>query len=148
MSAIQVSGRFFILENPEKLLYHWASVRNIQKDIAYSIRTDLPVFEIEGRMPPGAVFGTYSAARMFLSEAPADYDKVYVYHPNPQVVRDRFEAQKGQENLIILRADNFLTTYGSVTTPCQTFVDLWNLSDWYAEEFVRALKEQIDELLS
>lgn len=56
MGAVRVTGRFFILEDPEKLLYHWASIRHIQKDIIFAGFVPLPIFEIEGNMPPPCYF--------------------------------------------------------------------------------------------
>lgn len=147
MGAVRVTGRFFVLEDPEKLLYHWASARDFKKDILFAGKVDLPILEIEGRMPPGVIFGGFSAARLILKESPADYDKVYVYTPKPEEIKKRFELEKGRENLIALKADQFLGNYGQITPLCQTFVDLWNLPEWYAKEFVQALKEKIDELL-
>lgn len=148
MGAVRVTGRFFTLEDPEKLLYHWASVRNLKKDIIFSARVELPVLEIEGRMPPDVVFGGYSSARQNLVESPADYDKVCVYSENIEEIKKRFDFRKGSENLIVLKPDEFLSDYGQTTTLAQTFVDLWNFSEWYAREFANALKEKIDELLS
>ena len=152
MGAVRVTGRFFVLEDPEKLLYHWASVRNFNKDIIFSGRVELPVFEIEGRMPSGIVFGGYTAARQILKEASADYDKVYVYlKPQPSAlkkIKERFQSGKGRTNLFVLKADPFLENYGERTILAQTFVDIWNFEDWYAKEFVNSLKRKIDGFLS
>lgn len=148
MGAIRVTGRFFVLEDPEKLLYHWASVRNLKKDIIFSTRVELPILEIEGRMPPDTVFGGYSSARQKLAEPPADYGKVYIYSQNLEEIKRRFGSQEGNENLIVLQPDKFLAEYGQTTTLAQTFADLWNLPEWYAKEFTGALKKKIDELLS
>jgi len=148
MGAVRVSGRNFVLEDPEKLLYHWASVRDLDKDTIFKARIDLPIFEIEGRMPPEVIFAGYKAAREILAGASAaDYDRVYVYSESVEGLRERFEFKKGRENLIVLKADKFMSSYGQTTTLAQTFVDLWNLSDWYAREFLRSLKEKINELL-
>ncbi|MGB9706504.1 MAG: hypothetical protein ACPLXP_00305 [Microgenomates group bacterium] len=148
MGAVRVTGRFFILEDPEKLLYHWASVRNLKKDIIFSGKVELPILEIESQMPPGIVFGGYTAGRFILGEPPADYSKVFVYSQNGQEVKQRFELKKGQPNLFVLKADPFLKNYGEHTCLVQTFVDLWNLDDWYAKEFVNSLKRKIDGFLS
>ncbi len=148
MGSVRVTGRFFVLEDEEKLLYHWASVRNIQKDVIFTGYVGLSIFEIEGNMPPDAIFACYSAARNILGVAPADYDKVFVYTKNIDLIKKRFDFKKGRANLIVLRQDPFLSQYGSLTTLPQTFVDLWNLSDWQAKEFVGSLKEKIDGLLS
>jgi len=63
MGAVRVTGRFFVLEDPEKLLYHWASARSIQKDVIFTRYMASPIFEIEGNMPPDVIFACYSAAR-------------------------------------------------------------------------------------
>jgi len=148
MGAVRVTGRYFILEDPEKLLYHWASVRDFKKEIIFTGHLDLPVLEIEGRMPPEIIFGAFSAARRLLTVPPADYDRVYIYAEKIDSVKQRFKFKKGRENLIVLQADKFLEDYGQLTTLSQTFVDLWNLPDWYAKEYVQSLKEKIDEFLS
>lgn len=148
MGAVRVTGRFFILEDPEKLLYHWASVRNLKKEILFAGSVRLPVLEIEGLMPPDIIFACYSAARYILKEVPADYDTVYVYSETADSLRERFSFTKGRANMVILKQDPLLGSYGQRTTLAQTFVDLWNLSDWQAKEFTKALKEEIDGLLS
>ena len=148
MGAIRVNGRNFILEDPEKLLYHWASIRDFGKDILFSGQVKLSVSEIESRMPPEVVFGGFSAAKEILeNDVPADYDKVYIYTSKPDQIKERFSFDHGKENLIVLAADDFLQDYGQITNLSQTFVDLWNLPEWYAKEFVKALKEKIDILL-
>jgi len=147
MGAVKITGRFFILEDPEKLLYHWASVRNLEKDLILKGKVNLPILEIEGQVPPQVIFGGYSAFRQTLKTAPADYDKVLIYAPNKDIIEKRFKIEKGRENLFIFKADKFLANYGPITPLAQTFVDLWNLSDWYAKEFTKALKKKIDELL-
>ena len=157
MGAVRVTGRFFILEDIEKLLYHWASVRSLEKDIMFSTHIDLPILEIEAKMPPSVIFGGFSAAREILGGvAPAGYDTGYVYAKSPAEVKKRFEvgkgppalrARQGRPNLVVLKADGFLASYGQVTTIAQTFVDIWNLPFWYAKEFTKSLKEKIDELL-
>lgn len=148
MGAVRVTGRFFLLEDCEKLLYHWASIRNLQKDIIFAARVNLPVLEIEGLMPPDVVFGCYSAARRILGTAPADYDAVYIYAKDLGEIEARFTFEKGRANLIVIRQDSLLDRYDQITTLAQTFVDLWNLADWQAKEYTRVLREKIDGLLS
>lgn len=151
MGAVRVTGRNFTLEDPEKLLYHWASIRNLSRDILLQGWVDLPTLELEGLMSPQVIFGGFSAAKFYLQEPAADYAKVYVYTKEFSSIQKRFQIKKSKEissNLIILKADDFLFNYGQKTTLGQTFVDLWNVHEWYAKEFVRALKQKIDELLS
>ena len=147
MGAVRVTGRFFILEDPKKLLFHWASVRNPPKEIIFKGRVNLPILKIEGLMPPEVVFGGYSAARHILGEPPADYDQVWVYAQGLEKIQERFEFTKGVPNLFILKGDEFLKSYGEITTLGQTFVDLWNLPSWQAKDFIKALEEKIDEFL-
>ncbi len=148
MGAVRVTGRFFIVEDPEKLLYHWASVRSLQKDIIFSGQVrNKTVFEIEGLVPPEAIFACYSGARQILGITPADYDTVYIYTNNIIAVKERYVFEKGRPNLIVLKSDLYLKLYGSVTTYAQTFVDLWNLSDWQAKDFTNSIKEKIYGLL-
>ncbi len=157
MGAVRVTGRFFVLEDPEKLLYHWASVRDLKKDIIFSGRTNLPVLEMEGRLPPDVIFGGFSAARQMVGSS-ADYDKVFIYAKNADSVKERFKFEKvrfrqgfggqGGKNFIVFKTDKFLSSYGQTTTLAQTFVDLWNSPEWYAKEYVKALKEKIDGFLS
>lgn len=149
MGAVRVTGRWFNLEDSEKLLYYWASERDSRGDVVWQGRTELPVETIEGLMPGEVVMGGFRAARHWLDEAvPADYDKVYVYSHDVEAVKQRFEWVKGEANVIVLQADPWLTRYGEVTTLAQTFVDIWNMAEWYAKEFIRALRRKWDEVLS
>jgi hypothetical protein len=140
IGAVRVTGRDFRLTDLEKVLMFWATHRNLTKDIVYQTRVEQPVFEIEGLVDNTTVYGAYSAGRMLLGNAPSDYDKVYIYGPNS--LAERFPKQKGQPNLFVLKPDPFLKNFGKVTPVSQTYIDLWNLSDWYAADFLKALKEK------
>jgi len=137
--------RGFKVKDVEKFLYLWATFRRIKKEIIYQTATQKKVFEIEGEMPPSVIFGAYSAFLRKYHEAPADYDKVYVYLEEEKLeeIKKRFPPQKGYQNLIVLKADPWLKNFGKITPDCQTFVDLWNLPEWYAKDFLNALKEKI-----
>ncbi|TSC88079.1 MAG: Uncharacterized protein G01um10147_310 [Microgenomates group bacterium Gr01-1014_7] len=148
MGAVRVTGRNFVVEDPEKLLYHWASVRNLQKDILFTTHVDIPIFEIEGMMPPNVTYGGFSAARKIMGQAAADYDTVYVYAESISDLKMRFTFKKGRTNLVILKADPYISRYGQITTLTQTFVDLWSLPSWQAKDFVNELKEKINGFLS
>ena len=135
------------VQDIEKLLYLWATFRKIKKDIIYQTAVKKGVFEIEGEMTPNVIFAAYTAFLKKYKIAPADYDKVYVYleEKNLKEVKNRFPPQKGYQNLIVLKADPWLRNFGQLTPDCQTFVDLWNLPEWYAKDFLNALKEKILE---
>lgn len=147
IGAVKVTGRNFILINPEKLLYLWATCRNLTKDIVYKTQVKGSVFDIEGLMPSAIIYGAYTAFRKRFKDAPADYDKVYVYAQDLKEIKKRFPLKKGQPNLIVLKADPLLKQYGTMTTLSQTFVDLWNFAEWYARDFYLTLEKKIHELL-
>ena len=151
MGAIHKAGKFFVLQDFKKLLYYWASFRTLTRDLIYSTATSLPVREIEGLALPGSLYGAYSAARKLLGEPAADYSKVYFYIL-PEYLPDfrrRFPPHSKQPaNTFALKMLPVMGGYGTTTTFAQTFVDLWNLTDWYAREFTQALEEKIDGLLS
>lgn len=148
--AVKVSGRFFILENPEKMLYLWATFRNLEKDIIYQTYVEKSPKEIESLMPSKIIYGGYSAYLKIFNEAPADYNKVYIY-ANEKIlpeIKKRFPESKAPANLIVFKADEFLKDYGEKTILSQTFVDIWNLTDWYAQDFYNDFKDKLSALIS
>jgi len=143
--AIEVNGRGFKIRDIEKFLYLWATFRKLGKEIIYQTNVLKTPREIEGEMPPDIIFGAFSAYSKKYQDVPADYDKVYVYFNKEKIdlIKDRFPVQKGQPNLIVLTADPWLKNFGEITPDVQTFVDLWNLPEWYAKDFLNALKEKL-----
>ncbi|MBU0619583.1 MAG: hypothetical protein ABII94_01640 [Patescibacteria group bacterium] len=143
--AVEVKGRGFIIRDKEKFLQIWATFRNLEKDIIYKTHSDFSVSEIQGSMPPKIIFGAFSAFVKKFKECPADYDKIYIYATTKELkeIKKRFPKNKGYENLIVLKKDSYLNKYGQITSIAQTFVDLWNLKEWYAREFLNSLKEKI-----
>jgi len=140
LGAIEVTGRFFRLRDAEKLLLLWAVHRNFERDIIYKTHVDAPVKEIEGGMPADVIFGAFSAYRFAYADAPADYSSVYVYAQNADEIKKRFPPQKGAANLYVLKQDSQLASFGKIAPDIQIFVDLWNISEWYAKDFLEALK--------
>jgi len=139
--------RGFRIQDIEKFLYLWATFRKIKKDIIYQTAVKKGVLEIEGEVPPNVIFAAYTAFLKKYKIAPADYDKVYVYleEKNLKEIKNRFPPQKGYQNLIVLKSDPWLKNFGELTPDCQTFVDLWNLPEWYAKDFLNALREKMLE---
>lgn len=133
------------IKDIEKFLNLWATLRNLKKDIIYQTNTAKNVREIEGESPPFVIFGAYSAFIKKYKTAPADYDKVYIYASRKQLseIRNRFPYSGGYFNLVVLEPDAWLKNFGRVTPDCQTFADLWNLSEWYAKDFLNDLKAKI-----
>lgn len=151
MGAIRKIGKSFVLQDFKKLLYYWASVRALSRDVLYATATDLPVQQIEGLALPESIYGAYSAAKQLLGEPPADYSKVYFYIPSTTLAtfQHRFPpSSRPGANTFALKMVPVMPQYGPTTTLVQTFVDIWNLSDWYARDFTQVLEAKIDALLS
>lgn len=143
MGAVDVKPRLLEVRDPKKILYHWASNHNPQKDLIYATRVDAPVKEIEASMPNDIVYGGYTAYKLRYGDTPADYSEVYVY--SERTLGDRFPLNNKQPNLFVLKQTN--PDYGRTTTIAQTFTDLWNMREWYAKEYVKALEAKIDGIL-
>lgn len=143
--AIEVTGRNFFVIDAEKFLYIWATQRNMQKEIIYETNTPESVQKIEGQMPDGIIFGGYGAYIMRHKDAPADYAKVYVYAKREKLeeIKKRFPKQKGEPNLFIMESDPLLKSFGNIAPDIQLFVDFWNMKDWYAKDFLNALKNKL-----
>jgi len=119
----------------ERLLYFWATRRNLKKDIIYSANSSESVFEREALMPPLVTPTAYSAVHLNLNQIPSDYDLLYYYADDISLIRKRFpENDNKRRNIIILKQDPFLGKYKRIPL-AQIFADLWNLPEWYAKDF-------------
>lgn len=144
---VKVTGRFFILADYKKLLYLWASDRNLEKEIYIKGFTTKNIREMEGVMPPEATFALYSGYKSFYRQAPADYDHLYIYADKeslPEILRRLapVENTKSFPNFFIIKQDEWLSGYPQPLLE-QLFVDLWNAPEWYAKDFLKALEEKI-----
>ena len=149
MGAVDVKLKNFIVVDSKKILYYWASLRNITKDIIYSTRVDKPIQKIESEMPADVVYGAFTAYKFKFKDVPADYSEAYVYGSDEMTddIKKRFPESKNVPNLFVLKKDELMENYGKTTTLAQTFVDLWNLKEWYAKEFLIALENKINEMV-
>lgn len=151
IGAVDVKKRGFHVVDARKTLYYWASIRSLQKDIIYATRAEKPVVEIEKSMPDSIVFAGFTAYKFLFKDVPADYSEIYVYEENNEEsikdIKKRFPENKGIPNLFVLKKDSAMDKYGKKTTMANTFVDLWNLKEWYAKEFVRAMEEKLHGIL-
>lgn len=139
MNAVRVKRRSFDVVDAKKILYYWASARNVGKDIVYATRADAPVREIEKRMPPTIIYAAYSAYKIMFGDVPADYSEVYVYG-DAEEVRKRFPPAKGRPNIFVLAKGPRQMTIANI------FVDIWNMKEWYAREFLDALEAKLNEI--
>ncbi|MFH1306816.1 MAG: winged helix-turn-helix domain-containing protein [Candidatus Micrarchaeota archaeon] len=144
MGAIDVGKMGFKILDAKKILLYFASIRNLQKDVIYSTRANMPVSQIEKSMPAGAIYTAYSACKYLFSSVPADYSEVYVYADEAALakIRRRFTQNSQPPNLFVLRADAALPAISktNIAPLPQIYADLWNLRQWYAKEFVKYLE--------
>ncbi|MBI2580341.1 winged helix-turn-helix domain-containing protein [Candidatus Woesearchaeota archaeon] len=163
MGAVRVKRRSFEVVNAKKVLYYWASARSLDKDVIYKTRADMTVSGIEKGMPPQVVFAAYTAYKFRFEDVPADYSEVYVYcgendlkevvkrfpqgkNPNRErsIGRSRKSDLRSNPNVFVLRKD-----FADKEMPlAQMFIDLWNLKEWYAKDFLTALEGRMHEILA
>lgn len=148
LGAVKIVRRNFKVLDIKKILFLWASIRNLNKDIILKTRVEIPVREIERNMPDKVVFTAYSAYKFKFKDIPADYSEVYIY-ANPQEIEEikkRLFNDKDQSttrpNLFILKKDLIIEKYDNIPIS-QIFVDLWNLGEWYSKEFINAFERRI-----
>jgi predicted transcriptional regulator len=144
MSAVRIAKMNFRVIDIKKILYLWASIRNLEKDIIYSTRAEMPVQEIEKNLPD-ITYATYTAYKFKLKDVPADYSEVYVYANEEELeeIKKRFPQNNKNPNLFVLRKDENMNNYGKTGTTAQIFVDLWNLKEWYAHDFLKTLEQNL-----
>ena len=147
MNALKVGPRGFSLVNPKKVLMYWASNRQLEKDVAYRTRVEAGVADIEKGMAGDAVFAAYSAYKFRFKDTPADYSEAYVYASDLEEMKKRFPERKGNANLVVMEKDELMESYGKTGSIAQIFVDLWNLPEWYAKDFLKELEARVDALL-
>jgi predicted transcriptional regulator len=127
-----------------KIIYYWASIRNLEKDITYKTRVEMPVREIE-RNISDVVFAAYSAYKFKFNDVPADYSEVYVYADEEETkeIKKRFPENDKISNLFVLKKDENMDKYGKACTTAQIFADLWNINKWYASDFLKAFEGKL-----
>ncbi len=146
IGAITIKQRGFELSDARKLLYYWATIRKLNKDIIYSTRKEGSIKEIEGLATNDSIFTAYSAYKFKFKEVPADYSEIYFYVPENELmqIKQRYPTQKGPPNVFVLRSDPWLLNQKkSVVSNSQLFVDLWNIKEWYAQDFLKKLEERL-----
>lgn len=143
INSVKVQNMNFKVIDARKIIYLWASERNLERDIAYKTRIEMPVREIE-RIMPDATFAAYSAYKFRFKDVPADYSEVYVCASLQELeeIKKRFPENNKTPNIFVLKKEG---EYGKTETIAQIFVDLWNLKEWYASEFLKALEKKLEE---
>ncbi|HLD75821.1 MAG TPA: winged helix-turn-helix transcriptional regulator [Candidatus Norongarragalinales archaeon] len=147
MGAVTIKARGLEVADWERVLVHFANVRNLYEDIVYQTRAETTPVELEKSMPAGIAFTAYSGYRLRYREAPADYSEVLVYADEATVreTQRRFPEKKGPANLIVLAAGKKLPQKcaENVVPDALLFADLWNLKEWYARDYLEALRKRL-----
>lgn len=143
MNAVNIKQRSFDIIDKKKILYYWASRRNTEKDIIYKTRVDKPVRKIEGEMPADVLYAAYSAYKFKFKDVPVDYSEVYIYSDTIEEIEKRFPKNNKVPNLFVLKKDKNIKE----VTLANIFVDLWNLKEWYAKDFLTSMEEKLNAIL-
>ena len=148
IGTVKVMQRSFKVIDIKKILLFWASARNLSKDVILKMRIEAPVREIE-RIMPNILFTAYTGYAFKFKDVPADYSEVYIYANEEELeeVKKRVSKVKTSNvnpNFFVLRKDLLLGSYKEIPLS-QLFVDLWNIKEWYAKEFVNSLDKKIEE---
>ncbi len=147
IGAVSIGHQGFRVTDAEKIAAYWSGRRNLAGDVIYKTRADLQVSEIEKSVPGGTIYAAYSAYKLRFNDVPADYSEVYVYAGSPVLdeLRLRFPPRKGPPNVFVLASDQHLSRLclDGISPLGQVYVDLWNLGEWYATDFLRALRERL-----
>jgi len=143
MNSIRIKQRGFDVTDKRKILYYWASIRNIERDIIYETRVEKPVKQIESEMPADVAYGAYSAYKFKFKDVSADYSEVYVYAYDIEEIEKRFPKNNKIANLFVLKRDDNMKEM----TIAQIFVDLWNLKEWYAKDFLKSMEARLNGIL-
>lgn len=131
----------------ERLLFFWATRRNLKKEIIYSTFSPRAVYDREGLMPPDVIPTAFTSFRYSLNKTPADYDHIYFYSNKIEKITKRFPVSKRLPNIFILKPDLYLLKSKKLGL-AQLFVDLWNLPEWYAKDFQEATLLKIRKRLN
>lgn len=146
MNAIKVNPQNFTVVNPKKILYYWACIRNIEKDVIYKTRAEKPITQIERLMPDTIIYTAYSAYKFKFRDVPADYSEVYIYAEDLKEVKKRFPKNDKTPNLFVIKKDEN-NNYGKTATIANIYVDLWNIKEWYAKDFIKAMEARLNAVL-
>ena len=148
IGAIKIENMNFRVIDVKKIMIFWASIRNMSKDIIYETRVESPIIGIEKNLP-NVFYACFSAYKFRFKDVPADYSEVYIYAFEDELdeLKKRFPYKKGTPNLIVLKADEQMRKYKNISNIGQIFVDLWNLKQWYAKDFLDSFEKKLNELL-
>jgi hypothetical protein len=135
IGAVAVYSMGLRITNPAKILYAWASQRNLDGDISLRYAIALPVHQIEKNMPGNVVFTAFSGWRLKVGQAPFDYNQVYVYaqpSAGPLIKRllETLPRTRGDPNTFVMFVEDphlFASSKKQIAPVGQLFVDIYAL---------------------
>ena len=149
IGAIKIHPRNFQVLDIKKIIYLWASIRNLDRDVMFQARIDAPVREIE-RILPDIFYTAYTAYKLRFEDVPADYSELYVYGSEDELelIKKRISGFNVSENsrnpnFFVFKKDPSMNLYKKIPL-AQIFVDLWNLKEWYAKEFINSMEGKLE----
>jgi len=147
-SSVEIFPMQFRVIDASKILFDWATKRNINKDISEKYYIEMNAIEIEKSLP--FILTAYSGWRLLNNNIPFEYSKVYVYISEKEKelfktwLKDKPLA-KGRENLfVIFTDDNHLieNSQKKIAPIAQIFVDLYSLSGLESKYFLNDILEK------
>ncbi|MBI2631837.1 hypothetical protein HYW75_02440 [Candidatus Pacearchaeota archaeon] len=145
--AVEIFPMRFKIIDSSKIIFDWATKRNLQKDISEKYSIDMSILEIEKSLP--FILTAYSAWRILNKTIPFEYSKVYAYVPKKD--RDLFQIWlqdkpkgRGRDNLFIIFTDDehLIKNSNKKVAPIpQIFVDIYSLSGIESKYFINEILE-------
>lgn len=148
INAVETFPMEFRIIDASRILFDWATRRNIRKEISEKYYVDMKTKDIENSLP--FILTAYSAWRSLNKNIPFDYNKVYAYIPTSQKelfkiwLKDK-PIKRGRENLfVIFTEDEHLIEISKkkIAPIPQIFVDLYSLSELESKYFITDMLEK------
>ncbi len=148
IGAVDVGLRQFRVIDPSKILFNWATKRNLKKYISVSYSISLPITELEKEMP--FILTAYSGWRLLSKSVPFDYSEVYCYVPAKDNrlldlwLKDK-KISRGKENIFVIYTDDNHLIKNSpkkIAPLPQIFVDIYSLSGLASKYFISDILEK------
>lgn len=148
IGAVDIGLRQFRVIDPAKLLFNWATKRNIKKDISASYSINLPITELEKELP--FILTAYSGWRLLSNSVPFDYNEIYCYVPAKDNrlldlwLKDK-KLSRGKENIFIIYTDDshLIKNCPKKIAPLpQIFVDIYSLAGLASKYFISDILEK------
>ena len=146
--AVEIFPMQFRILDASKIIFDWATKRNMNKEVSEKYCIDMKTTEMENSLP--FILTAYSAWRLLTKSVPFEYNKVYVYIPENEKeilktwLKDKPE-KKGRENLfVIFTNDKHLieNSKKKIAPIPQIFVDIYGLSEFESKYFIKDILEK------